>query len=577
MTRYSIPSENLPENLVSPPELDSLDWESRMARLVGLQEESNEANTSEAVEESTSGVQPSSEPQEVRTKESLSSNPFAKLGLVGAGTLGIVLVAGVFLSQLTNTGKQQPKKNNSVSTPSQPINDSRPQQLQSELETLKTKLALTEQAEAVKAAQQKLRLEKPAPSPQLASRPTPQAQRSASVNTPRIPLQRIPTPVRTVYVPRTVTVERIVKVPSAPQKAIPQKAIAQKAIAQKPILQKPANSQILPSRLPIVAPNTQPIVTATPKPTPDPLQEWAKLAKLGSYGMVSITGTSAVQATPPPPLAPPVNNTRLQARNTDEPDDEPEEEPTPPAVSQTKQQTPKSVAVGTKAKAVFATAVFGETTRQTTNSNRKDESGKDVFVLYLKEPLKSVDGTPIFPLKTEFVAQVRSISDQGFVQMDVVKVIVPNNNSFIEKSLPPNAITIRAPQGKPLIASQFSNQGGSGVGIADVGAFALNGIGKAAQVYNSPDSRVQCFPSTTTTNNPNGPDSTVTSNNCFSTSNSRRNILAGVLEGGATNIANQINQRNQQAISRRQAQRTNVWVLPAGKEVEVYVNQTTQF
>jgi hypothetical protein len=102
MTRYSIPSENLPQNLVSPPELDTLDWESRMARLVGLVEESSEANTDEAAEESTSSLQPLSEPQEVRTKESLSSNPFAKLGLVGAGTLGIVLVAGVFLSQLMN-------------------------------------------------------------------------------------------------------------------------------------------------------------------------------------------------------------------------------------------------------------------------------------------------------------------------------------------------------------------------------------------------------------------------------------------------------------------------------------------
>jgi hypothetical protein len=125
MTQYSIPSENLPQNLISPPELDTLDWESRMARLVGLQEESSSANTDEAVEESTSLLQPSSEPQEVQTKESLSSNPFAKLGLVGAGTLGIVLVAGVFLSQLTNTGKKPPK-NNSASIPSQPISDSRP-------------------------------------------------------------------------------------------------------------------------------------------------------------------------------------------------------------------------------------------------------------------------------------------------------------------------------------------------------------------------------------------------------------------------------------------------------------------
>ncbi|MBD2604898.1 hypothetical protein H6G81_10255 [Scytonema hofmannii FACHB-248] len=552
MTRYSIPSEKLPQNLDSPPELDTLDWESRMARLVGLVEESSSANTEEAVEESTPALQPLSDPQEVRTKEPLSSNPFAKLGLVGAGTLGIVLVAGVFLSQLMNTGKQQPKKNN-VSMRSQPISDSRPQQLQSELETLKTKLALTEQTEAVKAAQQKLRLQKPTP---VAARPV--SQPPTSVNRVRIPVERIPTPVRTVYVPRIVTVERVVKAPSVPQKPIP----------QKPIPQKPANSQILPSPLPIVAANTQPIVTVTPKPTPDPLQEWAKLAKLGSYGMVTMTGNSVQAATPTPTPTPPVNNTRLAA-NT-KPDDEPEEESTP-AVSQTKQQTPKSVAVGTRAKAVFATAVFGETTRST-NSNKKDESGKDVFVVRLKEPLKSVDGAIALPAKTEFLAQVRSISDQGFLQLDVVKVIVPNNNNFTEKSLPPNAITVRANQGKPLIASQYSNQGGSVAGLTDVGVFALNGVGKAAEIFNRPDTRIQCVPNTTVTSG-----TSVTNNNCFQTTDNRRNILAGVLEGGATNIAQQVSQRNQQNISKRQAQRTNVWFMPAGKEIEIYVNQTTQF
>jgi hypothetical protein len=557
MTRYSIPSENLPQNLVSPPELDSLDWESRMAKLVGLVEESSSVNTDEAVaveEESTSSLQPLSDPQEVRTKESLSSNPFAKLGLVGAGTLGIVLVAGVFLSQLMNTGKQQPKKNN-VSMRSQPISDLRPQQLQSELETLKTKLALTEQAEAVKAAQQKLRLQKPTPT-QVASRPVSRTQPPAPVNRVRIPVERIPTPVRTVYVPRVVTVERVVKAPAVPL--------------------KPANPKILPSPLPIVAANTQPIVTATPKPTPtpDPLQEWARLAKLGSYGMVSVTGNSVQAATPttptPAPTPIPVRNTRLQATNT-EPDNEPPEDSTP-AFSQTKQQTPKSVAVGTRAKAVFATAVYGETTRST-NSNKKDESGKDVFVARLKEPLKSVDGAIALPAKTEFLVQVRSISEQGFLQLDVVKVILPNNNSFTEKSLPANAITVRATEGKPLIASQFSNQGGSGVGLTDVGVFVLNGAGKAAEIFNRPDTRIQCVNNGITTTSNNG----TTSNNCFQTTDNRRNILAGILEGGATNIAQQVSQRNQQNISKRQAQRTNVWFMPAGKEIEIYVNQTTQF
>ncbi|MDB9331170.1 TrbI/VirB10 family protein, partial [Nodularia spumigena CS-591/04] len=57
--------------------------------------------------------------------------------------------------------------------------------------------------------------------------------------------------------------------------------------------------------------------------------------------------------------------------------------------------------------------------------------------------------------------------------------------------------------------------------------------------------------------------------------NNRRNIPAGILEGGLKSVVPQIAQRNQQAIS-QMMQRTNVWFIPAGKEVEIYVNRTMQ-
>lgn len=105
----------------------------------------------------------------------------------------------------------------------------------------------------------------------------------------------------------------------------------------------------------------------------------------------------------------------------------------------------------------------------------------------------------------------------------------------------------------------------------------LNGFGKAAEIYNRPDTRIQCVPNSLSTPNNTNNGTNLVTNNCFQTTDNRRNILAGVLEGGATNIAQQISQRNQQNISKRLAQRTNVWFMPAGKEVEIYVNQTTQF
>jgi hypothetical protein len=158
MTSYSIRSEVPSTNKNFQLEVDSSDWESKMARLVGFEEESPTIDV-EAVENSDISQPPLSQPQEVATAQPLSSNPFAKLAVVGGATLAIVMLAGGFLSQMMNTTNQKPKKNNLVSPVAQlqPTSESRKQDLELEIETLKTKLALAEQVEAVKAAQQNLR------------------------------------------------------------------------------------------------------------------------------------------------------------------------------------------------------------------------------------------------------------------------------------------------------------------------------------------------------------------------------------------------------------------------------------
>jgi Bacterial conjugation TrbI-like protein len=118
---------------------------------------------------------------------------------------------------------------------------------------------------------------------------------------------------------------------------------------------------------------------------------------------------------------------------------------------------------------------------------------------------------------------------------------------------------LRAPQGRPLIANQYPNRGGS-IAWMDAGLFVLGGLGKAAELSNRTDSQV-------TTNN----GGTVITN-----SNPKRNVLAGILEGGMNTVVPQIAQRNQQAISQL-SQKSNIWFLPAGKEIEVYINQSMQF
>ncbi|MBW4565507.1 MAG: TrbI/VirB10 family protein [Mojavia pulchra JT2-VF2] len=532
MAQNSIFSGTPPQNLANhqsdnyPLEVNYKDWELRMAKLVGLEEESLSADA-EVLEESANLQPLSSQPIEEKTKQSFSSNAFGKLGLVGTATLVIVLFTGGFLSQLMSSNDQKPKNNNVVSLEIQSPTkqQSRESDLEEKVETLKTKLALSEQAVAVKLAQQQIRSGKLMSPSELAAQQNSQLDASRSKRTV---VQKTPTPMSTVYVPRTVTVERIVRYP------YPQQSFAQSSPPPQPI---------------IVQLQTQPLVDVTPRPTSNPLQDLARLAKLGSYGQVSVTEQPNINVTSQQET----NNGQGEQQITNpNPEQLPKQQTS--RANQVAQQSPKSLAVGSHAKAVLATAVFGETSKSANGNNT------NVFVVRLQEPLKSVDGAIAVPANTELLTQMSSVSDQGLVQLDVIKVILQAQGKLTQRDIPRNTLMIRAPQGKPLTANQFPDRGSS-IASMDLGLFVLGGLGKAAELINRTESQV-----VTTSGS-----STIVSN-----TNPQRNILAGVFEGGMNTVVPQIAQRNQQAISQI-TQRTNVWFLPAGTAVDIYVNQSMQF
>lgn len=534
MTRYSIPAETPPQNEFTLPidahqqDVESFDWESRMSRLVGFEEESS--SDIPGSEDSATPPEPLSLPQEVQTKQALSSNPFAKLGLVGAATLAIVLVGGVFLSQLMSGSNQKPKTIVSPPVQEQPTDESISQQMEGQIDNLKTKLALTEQAQMVKDAQQQLRIAKSTP--------------TVALQQPSVRQKVIPTPPPTAYVPRTVTVERIIRVPASQPSRSPQP--------------------------PVAKPTTQPVVNIiTPPAPPNPFAEWARLAKLGSYGQVNPSN----QPTSNIATLEPAKTTQPQ-QETPNPDSEQTPKPENSEVSQAQPQGEKSVAVGSSAKAVLAAAISGETTNKSGGGGDTDEA-KNVFVIRLTEPLKSTDGTVALPANTEFQAEIGSISEQGLLQMNVVKVILQNNGNRTERSLPNNAIILRGTQGKPLIANKYPGQSSS-IASMDAGLFVLGGIGKAAELVNRSDSEYQYPTINPTTNADGSSNGNVTSAYPILVTKNRRNLGAAVLEGGMNSVVPQIAQRNQQAIA-QMSQQSGVWYLPAGTNIEIYVNQPTQF
>jgi len=230
-------------------------------------------------------------------------------------------------------------------------------------------------------------------------------------------------------------------------------------------------------------------------------------------------------------------------------------------MSQGQPRNPQALKVGSSAKAVLATAVFGESTRgrgASNNNNNDDNDNKNVFVIRLTEPLKGPDGAIAIPANTELLTELRSVSDQGVMQLSLTKMIVQNNGVLSERDIPNNALTIRGAGGSPLLARQYPDRGGAIAGM-DVGLFVLGGIAKGAELFNRTDSSVVV----------NGGSTTV------STGNNRRNYVAGVVEGGLNSVVPQISQRNQQAVA-QMMQQGNVWLLGAGTQVEIYVNQAIQ-
>jgi hypothetical protein len=519
------------------------EWETRMAKLVGL----DESTPADMEDGSRSLVSPQPQPDELTnsaTQQPLSANPFAKAGLVGAGTLAVVMFAGGFLSQIMSNDNPQPTQNAIRSIPSQPKTKPQLEQLQEEVEGLKTKLALSEQLEAVKAAQQKLRMVKPTPStPRIAAQPTPQTQPRSiprDVSISRIRSKPQPPQIRIVEVPKIVKVDRIVNVPQP--KPLP--------VAQKP---KPQPLPVLPQIVPPPEAPPQPLVEIAPPPEPNPMQEWARLAKLGSYGQVSFGENSTVTNRTSPQRVEVARKVEEKQTTT-----KPIRETRTRSARQSVRRNPKTISVGSSAKAVLATPVYGETTRSG-RENREGDRDNNVYLVRLKQPLKAADGTVALPVGSQILTKINSVSENGLMQLEIVKIIMRENGKLAEKSVPQDALMIRGKKGKPLIAKQYPNNGSS-IARRDAALFALGGLGKAAELINRTETEVVT-----------GDNGTVAVTNV----NRDPDMAAGILEGGMKSVIPQISRRNQRAIS-QMSRKTNIWFLPQGKEVEVFVNQEMQ-
>jgi hypothetical protein len=189
----------------------------------------------------------------------------------------------------------------------------------------------------------------------------------------------------------------------------------------------------------------------------------------------------------------------------------------------------------------------------------------------LTQPLKASDGSIALPTDTQLFTRIRSISDKGLVDLEVFKVVAKQNGKDVDESISQDAFTVRGRKSKPLVADLYKGSGGSHF-ANDTQLFLLGGAGKVGEILNQPNTKVVSLPTTTTTNT-NGTQSTSVSTSTAIQTDPQRNVLAALVDGGGKNAVTEMQRRIQQNNSRTLQDRSNIWYIPAGKEVEIFVNQ----
>ncbi len=315
---------------------------------------------------------------------------------------------------------------------------------------------------------------------------------------------------------------------------------------------------------------------AEPKQAIDPQKEWLAAANIGSYGQISsnsnITSAdsetsslatanayetqSARESNISEPsggigLAPERLSNKLASNRTSEnrttapqqADVQPSNFTTDLEPTELSLKKAHSLVVGTKAKARLQTPIAWSDEVRNPNQN---------FLVELSEPLKGSDGEVLIPKGAYLVARVSAAGAGGIIQMSAVSYLSTRNERTIERPLPQGAILILGKNGQPLQAKLTGNHRGT-----NVVTVLLSGADAATSLVNQATSQ-----------------SYLGNGGSFSTTTSRNpNYVAGFGQGVASELMQQIQQRNQHARQQSESQ-PNVYILPQNTKVQVFVNSS---
>ncbi|MBD2536382.1 hypothetical protein H6G97_46715 [Nostoc flagelliforme FACHB-838] len=290
------------------------------------------------------------------------------------------------------------------------------------------------------------------------------------------------------------------------------------------------NTPQLPRR--IYQPQPKPAARVTPTKATvntqsvDPMQQWLAVANVGSFSSPvssddEILNTEGIEGGIG-------ESTEIEGKTT----------------AQVVDYNAKRVLVGSTTEGQLETPIFWGT---------GDDIGQN-YLIKISLPLKASDGSEVLPTGSYLVAQMTNSNGSGFAQLRGVSVLINSNGDTQEKKLPENAVLIMSKNGSFLKAE---SRQGSNLG-SDLMSAVIAGVAKAAEIQNRPRSQTNIssngFSSSTTTNDD-------------------RNITAAFGEGAFNNVLEGIKASNERRSGQLDSQE-KVFVIDAGKTVEIFVNQT---
>jgi hypothetical protein len=371
------------------------------------------------------------DPTQQGTIQNFAASPIARLGLVGIGTLAVVMAIGAMVGGFNSQVKEAAQKKEPSTSPTPFASPMVPGNQQANGE-LKAQMAFQSQKQAL---QNQPPDAKPAvpPPPNIKSPPKAESTAAAPVAAPPPPA-----------------------------------AVASAPLPPDPIPSTPAP---LPNPIPV---SPIPLVNLPPI---DPNKAWNDLAQSATYGSLPVMITPPL---PPAPVAVATPAPKVQTPQSDMGG--------LPSLSSYQLQSAnpsRKLRIGTQVKATLLNPIaWSGDGKDVAFSGNGAPTPK--FIARLEQPLKDSDGNEVVPQGAEIVIAVRSLEPRsGMAELTALQMIIDNQ----EYAPPIGAITLRGANGNPLIADKFQDKG-KDIGAADRSMFFFGALSKVGELLNRTDSNV---------------------------------------------------------------------------------------